>query len=305
MDRLDNAIDVFKLGSRLSLQRYGEPIVVTYSGGKDSEALLYVAQASGEPFEVHNSHTTVDSPDTVYHIRKKFRELELQGIKVTIERPTYKGKPTNMYDLIVAKKSVPTRLMRFCCAVLKETGCANRMISTGVRWEESNKRKSRNSFETITHNRQKSVKITYETMLMNDNAESRELIEYCKLKGKTVCNPIIDWTTKDVWELINSEKIDYNPMYDNGYCRVGCIGCPMATNRIRKKEFADYPQYKANYIRAFNRMIEARNAAGLNTEWKTGEECFLWWVEDNNMDGQYAFDLATGSYDRFNPVDDY
>lgn len=153
MDKFDNAIELFKMGSRISQRNYGQPIVVTYSGGKDSDVLLEVAKASGEPFEVHNSHTTCDAPPTVYHIRKKFRELELQGIKCTIERPTYKGEYISMWSLIPRKLMPPTRLVRYCCSVLKETGCANRMIATGVRWEESTARRQRAEFETITSNK--------------------------------------------------------------------------------------------------------------------------------------------------------
>lgn len=50
MDNFDNAIELFKMGSRISQRNYGQPIVVTYSGGKDSDVLLEVAKASGEPF---------------------------------------------------------------------------------------------------------------------------------------------------------------------------------------------------------------------------------------------------------------
>ena len=90
-DYLDNAVEIFKIGSKTSQRRYGLPIVLTYSGGKDSDALIEVAKASGEPFEVHHSHTTCDAPETVYHIRDKFRQLELEGIKCSIEHPIYRG----------------------------------------------------------------------------------------------------------------------------------------------------------------------------------------------------------------------
>ena len=49
--------------------------------------MLELFKRSGVPFEVHNSHTTVDAPQTVYHIREKFKELENLGIKCEIEKP--------------------------------------------------------------------------------------------------------------------------------------------------------------------------------------------------------------------------
>ena len=94
--------------------------------------LLELFKRSGIPFEVHNSHTTADAPQTVRHIREVFRKLKLEGIKCEIEIPTYKGEPTSMWKLIPEKLMPPTRLVRYCRSVLKETGCANRYIATGI-----------------------------------------------------------------------------------------------------------------------------------------------------------------------------
>lgn len=290
MDNFHKAIEIFKMGSQISQRNYGQPIVVTYSGGKDSDVLLEVAKASGEPFEVHNSHTTCDAPQTVYHIRDKFKELELLGIKCTIERPTYKGKPTSMWDLIPQKGMPPTRKIRYCCQVLKETGCQNRMIATGVRWEESTARKQRAEFETITNQKKNKTVASKEIMLMNDNDTKRKIIEHCQLKSKSCCNPIIAFSEKEVWEVLKYLKVETNPLYEMGYPRVGCIGCPSADKCQRKKEFSDFPKYKQMYIKAFDKMIEVRKAKGKDTQWKSGEEVFLWWIEDDNIEGQLSFD---------------
>ena len=80
----------------MSLHHYGRPLICTYSGGKDSDVMLEIFKRSGIPFEVHNSHTTADAPQTVRHIREAFRELELHGIKCEIEKPRYKGKRISM-----------------------------------------------------------------------------------------------------------------------------------------------------------------------------------------------------------------
>lgn len=284
MDKEQKAIERIKMASEMSLHYYGKPLVCTYSGGKDSDVMLELFKRSGIPFEVSNSHTTADAPQTVYHIRKVFRELELQGIPCKIEKPMYQGKQTSMWKLIPPKMMPPTRLVRYCCSVLKETGCANRYIATGVRWEESTSRKSRDEFEKIGHTSKESETFT-EVMLMNDNAANRRMTELCMQKNKMVVNPIIDWTHSDIWDYINSEHIDTCELYQMGYERVGCVGCPMAGKR-RWKEFADFPQYKKLYIHAFERMLEERKRRGKESEWKTGEEVFLWWMEDQNIPGQ-------------------
>lgn len=265
----------------MSLHHYGQPLVCTYSGGKDSDVMLELFKRSGIPFEAHNSHTTVDAPPTVYHIRKKFRELEEKGINAKIEMPTYKNKPVTMWSLIPQKGMPPSRLMRYCCSVLKETYGKERFISTGVRWDESTKRREWGSISAPSIR----LHATDEIMLMNDNDTKRKLIEQCDLKGKMVVNPIIDWTHRDVWDYIQSEHIVTNTLYECGYPRVGCIGCPMAS-KYRWKEFADFPTYKKAYILAFDEMLEERKRRGKNIVWKSGKEVFFWWMEDKNIEGQ-------------------
>lgn len=48
-------------------------------------------------------------------------------------------------------------------------------------------------------------------------------------------------------------------------------------------DFLRYPKYKANYIRAFDKMLKARKEAGLtNTvNWQTGLDVFKWWLGED------------------------
>lgn len=108
-------------------------------------------------------------------------------------------------------------------------------------------------------------------------------------------NPIIDWSDCEIWDYINVEKLPCNPLYCGGLKRVGCIGCTMATPKIRKKQFLMYPKYEQMYIRAFDKMLEARREKGLDNSsaWAnitTGEEMFHWWMEDDNISGQLSMD---------------
>ena len=86
------AIERIKIASEMSLHYYKNPIICTYSGGKDSDVLLELFKRSGVPFEVFNSHTTADAPQTIYHIQKVFRKLELDGIKCNIDYHIKNGK---------------------------------------------------------------------------------------------------------------------------------------------------------------------------------------------------------------------
>ena len=80
MDLVEKSIKRLVTASEMSLHHYGEPLVCEYSGGKDSDVQLKLFEMSGIPYEVHNSHTTVDAPETVYHIRDVFRQQELKGV---------------------------------------------------------------------------------------------------------------------------------------------------------------------------------------------------------------------------------
>lgn len=287
MDLEQKSIERIKMAAEMSLYHYEKPLICTYSGGKDSDVMLELFKRSGVTFEVHNSHTTADAPQTVYHIRKVFRDLELQGIKCNIDyHKQPDGSRTTMWNLIPRKLLPPTRIMRYCCSELKESGCKNRMIATGVRWAESSSRKSREAFEVIGSTKKNKVVVSDEKMLLSDNEEYRKLFERCELKAETVVNPVIDWKDRDIWEFINQEHLNVNVLYQCGYERVGCIGCPMAGKHKREKEFSDFPVYKTAYIKAFDRMLEVRKTRRLETKWKLAEEVFFWWMEDDTIPGQ-------------------
>lgn len=282
MDKEQMAIARLQDAARLSLHRYGKPLLITYSGGKDSQVLVALAERSGIDFEVVNSHTTADAPETVYFIREQFRQMEGRGINCAIEKPRYKGKPTSMWSLIPQKMMPPTRLVRYCCAVLKENTGRDRFIATGVRWAESTRRKnSRGVMELMHKDPAKRI------ILMGDNDEKRQLFETCNLKSKMTVNPIVDWSDDDVWDYTHSEHLPVNPLYCEGHKRVGCIGCPMAGGG-RQHEFMRWPKYEELYVAAFERMLEARRAKGKPCDWQTGRDVFRWWMEDKNIAGQLS-----------------
>lgn len=292
MDKEQMAIARLQDAAKLSLHRYGRPLLITYSGGKDSQVLVALAERSGIDFEVVNSHTTADAPETVYFIREQFRQMENRGINCTIEKPRYKGKPTSMWSLIPQKMMPPTRLVRYCCAVLKENTGRDRFIATGVRWAESTRRKnSRGVMELMHKDPAKRI------ILMGDNDEKRQLFETCNLKSKMTVNPIVDWTDDDVWDYIHSERLPINSLYCEGWKRVGCIGCPLAKRGGgRQREFLRWPKYEELYVAAFDRMLEARKKRNLESEgkkfatddWQSGRDVFRWWMEDKNVAGQLS-----------------
>lgn len=287
------AIERLKAASEMSLRYYGLPLVITDSGGKDSSVCKELALRSGIPFEIMHNHTTADAPETVRFIHSEAKRFKELGIKYTINMPTYKGKRTSMWSLIPQKLIPPTRLVRYCCSVLKETGGAGRFIATGVRWAESaNRKNSRGIFE-------KNGDAEHRIILSNDNDDRRMLFENCRLKSKRTVNPIIDWTDDDVWDFlgggtqalcgacnVTANGIPVNPLYDEGWCRVGCVGCPMAGKAGREFQFARWPKYKNLYLLAFRNLLAERAARGKYISWETPQDVFNWWMEYDVLPGQ-------------------
>lgn len=118
---------------------------------------MALAEKAGIDFEVMHNHTTVDAPETVYFIRNEFKRLEEKGVKCTVNYPHYKGERVTMWSLIPQKLMPPTRLVRYCCSILKERGGQGRYITTGVRWAESAARKKTGAFsrtDTLTRRKE-------------------------------------------------------------------------------------------------------------------------------------------------------
>lgn len=237
---------------------------VAYSGGKDSDVVLDLVKRSGCKFDAHYNVSSVDAPETIYYIRNQHPE-------VSFDFPRDRdGKVVTMWSLIAKKKLPPTRIARYCCQYLKEVNGGGRLVVTGVRWAESVNRKKHRGLVNI------GIRKDRTTILNNDNDDSRKMVEQCYRKQKTVLNPIIDWEDADVWEYIHSNNLPYNPLYDKGFKRVGCVGCPLCINQ--KAELELYPQIKRLYLKAFRKMLDNREDKDA-IQWKTPEDVYTWWTD--------------------------
>lgn len=241
--------------------------ILAFSGGKDSIAVYMMAALSGIKFIPIYSPTSVDPPELIRFILKIFNpwanskgypEIIFQKYNVW-KSGDKKGKAKTMWALLSNRAIPPTRLARYCCDELKErTGEKGDTVVTGVRWEEST------------------------------NRSKQKMVNY--YKGKKMVRPIVDWSEVEVWSYILENNIPYCELYDQGWDRLGCIGCPLGTGQ--KKELALYPNFRKLYVKAFDNMIKYRNNKGLRQDgWKNGEDVMRWWIGDceaqrKEIDGQ-------------------
>ncbi|HUV08433.1 MAG TPA: phosphoadenosine phosphosulfate reductase family protein [Spirochaetia bacterium] len=235
---VENKIDIAI--DRLRHFKPSEGYYLAFSGGKDSVVIKELANQAGIKYDAHYNVTTIDPPELIYFIRKYHSDV----IWDRAEKPFLK---------MLISKGFPMRHQRWCCHLYKENGGNGRRVITGVRWKES-------------YNRSK-----------------RKIFEHCfsggyKSKNKTFVNPIIDWSTDDVWEFIRKFNLPYCSLYDEGWKRIGCLFCPMATKQ-RILEAERYPHYVQSFIKAFDKLY----ATGRKSmkRWKDGEEMFWWWLNEN------------------------
>lgn len=268
--KVQTAIERLKMADEMSRKYMNSPLYICISGGKDSSVITQLAVESELEVIFTHSLTTVDAPETVYFIRREMKRMQSLGYKTQILIPKM-----SMWKLIEHNRGLPPlRTMRYCCQYFKEkpvfTEDGKRaFIVTGVRWAESVQRKKREAFEARASKPANAVRIS-----ANDNDIDRKLFEECRLRGERICNPIIDWSDDDVWEYIRTKQIPYNTLYDQGFKRIGCIGCPMASKKERDMQFEQWPKYKKAYIDAMDRGIAKGKAEGKEYTWTDGRDAF-------------------------------
>lgn len=158
----------------------------------------------------------------------------------------------NMWQLIQYKKIPPTRVVRYCCRELKENGGTGRTVITGVRASESIKR----------HNR-KMTEICYTDIT------------------KKYLHVIIDWTENDVWEFLKKYNISYCKLYNEGYKRLGCVLCPLKSQKERMRDLQKYPRIAKAYKNAIIRAFDLRERASEGI--LSGDELYKWWISGRTV----------------------
>lgn len=190
----------------LRMYKGDNPIEVSYSGGKDSDVILALAKEAGIPYRAIYKNTTIDPPGTIKHCKDN-------GVEIM--------RPTMSFFDIVHKKGFPTRRARFCCEVLKEYKILDNAVQ-GIRKCESTARAKRYKEPVICR-------------------------MYNKHDHVNVFLPILDWSDRDVKDFIEAHGIQCHPIYYdeqgkfNVKERLGCIGCPMASDN-GLSDFMRYPK---------------------------------------------------------------
>ena len=203
-------------------------IVIPVSGGKDSQACLKLAVATGKKVVGMFSDTKFEHPLTYQHIDRMERMYGVEIIRVnegsSVEQEVLTPKAGNLF--------FPGMRHRFCTRELKirpskrfykafadEHGGFEVWI--GVRKDESAARKKRYAGHVGEE-------------LVSPHDFMDEYPKFLQKMGVMFRLPIIDWSEQDVFDYLAGEE---NPLYSHGFNRVGCFPCLAAGDDQMIKAF--------------------------------------------------------------------
>jgi len=246
-----------------------QPYYGCFSGGKDSCVIKELAKMAGVDVVWHYNVTTIDPPELIYFIREHHGD-------VVWERSRWGNLLSR-----VPVNGLPTRTRRWCCAEFKEEGApiGSTMI-LGVRAAES-PRRAANWREVTAH----------------------------RITKAWALAPILHWTSNDVWAFLRSQSVPYCRLYDEGFERLGCVGCPQAGRNGMARQFARWPAFERNWRMASKRLWDKRieNAAkrgavsGLVKHYGTEQGMWDWWISGGPMSSKeedescfLALDMLSG-----------
>ncbi|SDG10189.1 phosphoadenosine phosphosulfate reductase [Methanolobus vulcani] len=211
------------------------PVTVSYSGGKDSLAVLHLVSECLDEYDLLFADTGIEFPETVKNVHDVAEAY---------------GRPLNMLDSgnafwdSVDSFGPPSVEVRWCCKVCK-LGPITQIINDNYD----------NGCLTFIGQRK------YES---DTRAKSERVWKNPWVGNQVAAAPIQNWTAMHVWLYIFKNDLLYNPLYAEGFDRIGCWLCPSCSvaDLYRLKETHPEMEKKLN-----NYLLSYAERMGLSEEW--------------------------------------
>jgi phosphoadenosine phosphosulfate reductase len=206
----------------------------------------------------------------MHYVRSHYPDVELHRPEI------------NFYNLIKKKKMLPLRNTRYCCQYLKEQAGAGTVTIVGVRRQESYRRANRDIIEMKGKKFSGSI-VHFGKFEQIDqfNIEKHRIHSCINGRDKIILSPILDWTHDNIWTFIHENNIPYCELYDEGYTRIGCMFCPMASVKTKQLDRLRYPGVERAIKKSIQHLIDTNNYG--NDYDATADEIFDWWVSNRGF----------------------
>ena len=199
-------------------------IIVSFSGGKDSQACLIKAvhDYGKDKVTAVFCDTGWEHPETYKHIKYVVENLGIRLITLRNE------KVGSFQNLCRSMKCFPVASRRACTSALKIVPMIDWVVNQddsliiiqGIRAGESVTRSKMEAECSYFKN--------YFEVGAKNQYHKRKVLEWCKTHDASVLRPIFKWTGQDVIDCILENGQHPNPLYSKGASRVGCFPCIMS-----------------------------------------------------------------------------
>ncbi|MBP2143249.1 3'-phosphoadenosine 5'-phosphosulfate sulfotransferase (PAPS reductase)/FAD synthetase/predicted RNA-binding protein with PUA domain [Methanococcus voltae] len=206
-------------------KKKGYVINASFSGGKDSSVSTLLAKEVMPDIEVISIDTGLEYPETIEYIKKFSKKYDLNMDIIDGD---------NFWEDIL-RNGVPTKDNRWC-----NSSCKLNPLRSYLKKKYPGKK-----ILTIDGSRQ------FESFTRSnlDYERNSSFIDF-----QTTAFPILDWNALDIWTYIYKNDIPYNPLYDEGFERIGCYLCPSALN----SEFNRVKELHPDYYKRWSKYLSKR-----------------------------------------------
>ena len=234
-------------------------VIVSYSGGKDSQAALIWAckNFDKELIRVIYCDTSWEHDLTYEHLVKSTEQMGVELI--TLRSKKYNG----FIDLAVKKKRFPSTKARFCTEELKVKPTIDYileqdddlLIIQGIRRDESNSRSKMMQHCNYFKYYFQPYKIDKEGKPKKHTYRAKEVKAWKEKYADEILRPCFEWSAQQTIDYIVDNGMNPNPLYKKGMSRVGCMPCIMCKHGEIKNIAENMPE-------VIDKIREAEKAVG-------------------------------------------
>jgi phosphoadenosine phosphosulfate reductase len=199
---------------------YRKPVVVSYSGGKDSLVALDLAAQTGVKFYIVFNDTGLEPYETYENVKEVSRRY---GAELIV------ASAGDSYWRAIREFGPPARDFRWCCKVIKLGPITNTLLNRfPLGYISVVGQRAYESFQ-----RARIPRVSVSRWVTKD----------------IVVAPIQDWTALEVWGYVLMKGLPYNKAYEYGFDRLGCVICPA-------NELAELDAVSERYPSIYKRLEE-------------------------------------------------